>query len=86
MVLEDDMIYIYGAGAYGIHAYYLSKQHGIFIDGFIDQDEKKRGSLLDGISCMSLEDLEKLNRKNEIKIIVCVKKEIDCIIRNIECP
>lgn len=77
------MIYLYGAGAYGVHTYYMLKQYGISVDGFIDQDYRKKGYLFDNISCITLEDVETLCEKEKMIVIVCVKKETDYIIKTL---
>lgn len=77
------MIYLYGAGAYGIHMYYVLKQYGISVDGFIDQDERKKGYFFDGVSCITLENLKTALSKDEIIVIVCIKKKEDYIIETL---
>ena len=78
------MVYIYGSGAYGIHAYYMLKQYGVTIDGFIDRNAQKRGYFFDGISCMTLDDLELVQVTDGITIVVCLKNGINQVIETIK--
>lgn len=63
---------IYGAGVYGIRNYLLLKESGVKISFFCDRDSEKHGIILDGVTCISLEELEAREKKN-IVIFICIK-------------
>lgn len=70
-------ICIYGLGRLGIDTYYILKENGISVEVFADRDERKKGYVLDGIYCISYEDL--VRRADEYEIIVCVKSSMNLL-------
>lgn len=78
------MLYIYGAGANGIHAYYMLRRCGQEVHGFIDQDKSKQGYFLDGLNCFTPKILASMREKEKIIIIVCVKQHTDDIVESIK--
>ena len=78
------MLCIYGAGAYGIHSYYVLKQYGQKVHAFFDRNSSLRGYLMDGVSCFAMGDLANLKDIDDLEMIVCVKSNSDDIMQNIK--
>lgn len=65
--LEDSKIYIFGAGQRGIELYYYLRINGYGITGFVDNDIQKRGEIVDGILCDTIDCIK--DDKNSIVFI-----------------
>lgn len=65
-------ICIYCMGDYGLETYFKLKEMGVSVRWFGDRDTSKHGYALEGISCISYEDVLKLDKKNSV-IVVAVK-------------
>ncbi len=63
---------IYGAGQYGLECYFLLKDSGVQTAMFCDRDKQKWGFVLDDVSCISYEELEKKG-KEKLVIFICIK-------------
>lgn len=60
---------IYGAGKYGIEAYYQLKKMGIRTDVFSDRDKAKWGYALEGIFCIPPQELLQYDREETVLVI-----------------
>ena len=67
---EVDPVIIYGCGINGIHLYYRIRNNCNII-AFADRSEIKQGYVLDGLRCISIDELMSLDRN--IKIIVSIE-------------
>ena len=79
----NNMLYIYGAGACGIHICRLLRQNSKEVCAFIDKDKKKHEYMWAGLRCIAPEALEGMRGKDEIEIIVCVKHDTEDIAKDI---
>lgn len=70
------MRYIYGAGKRGLLIYFILKDYGVKIDGFIDRDKTKKGVLIDEIGCVDVFD-RKIQTNKNIEIIVSNKDSFE---------
>lgn len=69
--LRKDRVYLYGCGQ-DTHSYInFFRNNGIDIFGIIDKDERKNGMVLDGITCISINDAckKKIGTSNDLAII-----------------
>lgn len=66
-------ICIYCLGAYGMRTYLALRDHGITVSCFGDQDEKKKGYVIDGINCITYEEILKKDKRRTL-IVVCKLK------------
>ena len=76
MIVIDQILCIYGAGKYGIEIYYQLKNQGIQVDFFSDRNKEKWGYALDGIFCISPQELLKFE-KTKTTIIIGIKNNIE---------
>ncbi len=70
------MICIYGMGQYGVEFYYRLKANGIFINFFVDRDERKVGYALEEKSCISINELLGYDKQKTI-IIIGIKNNVE---------
>lgn len=55
---SKEKVVIFGAGKYGLKAKYLLETFfGVTVKAFGDNDVKKQGNFIDGIRCVSLEEI-----------------------------
>ncbi len=57
-IIEAENLYIYGAGSAGIRTYRVLRERGVDIDGFIDSDESKRGTIIESKKVYGVDILE----------------------------
>ena len=69
--LKDSKIYIFGAGQRGMELYYFFRINGYSVSGFIDNDIKKKGELIDDILCNTIDCIK--DKKNSIIFIANAK-------------
>lgn len=62
-------ICIYGFGTFGIQTYYALTEKGAKVKCFADRDSHKQGYALEGIHCISYNNLLTLDKKNTILIV-----------------
>ena len=76
---------IYGMGKRGMYLYFLLKDYGIDIDGFIDKNNNKIGTIAEGVACYGLHDI--IYFECPMEIIISPKKSdgISRLIRQ-TCP
>lgn len=65
--MEYKKIYIYGSGNFGQQVNTLLNKNGFFINGYIDSDFKKAGTVLEGIEIFNIEEI--LRESNYLIII-----------------
>ena len=65
-----DGFYMFGAGDYGNQFYQIFKDE-IKLEGYIDNNKEKQGQLINGLTCMALDDVA---RKNSVGIIVTMSQ------------
>lgn len=70
---HEKRIVIYGLGDFGLETYFRLKECGINIAYFADQDQRKKGYVLDGLYCRSYEDLLSED-KTRCFVIVAVQR------------
>ncbi len=56
---QASKVIIYGAGSYGSNLQYLLQSNNVLIDAYVDGDEKKWNTKLNGISVLALEESKK---------------------------
>jgi len=66
-------IYIFGAGQYGKEILLTLKNYGVEIAGFVDNDVKKQGTLINEINCVAPEYV--YNKKEVLVIIAMISPE-----------
>jgi hypothetical protein len=64
---DNDSVYIYGAGTYGRRLLLDLRCRGIQVQGFLDKNQKLKGSMVDGIVCHTLDEISSLG---DINIII----------------
>ena len=64
-------IAIYGSGQYGIRIKYDLDKRAAMPSYFVDQDERKQGTQIDGIPCKSKEEF--LSQKEDTLLIVAMR-------------
>lgn len=67
--LKKGPLCIYGCGECGIQIYFLLKESGIHINFFCDRDKSKKGYVMDGVSCITYEELLRMEAQDAILII-----------------
>ncbi len=74
----DRPVYLFGAGVYGKKMFLDLCLHGIDVQGFIDNDKTKQGKIIEGISCYSLDEIDKDNSSVVIAMLLGeeVKKQL----------
>lgn len=78
LFLEEDCpiknlkVYIYCAGEYGVEMYHLLRENDIKVEKIGDIDESKHGYFIDGISCISYNEMMMVD-KNKSLIIIAKK-------------
>ena len=77
--LKGKNIFIFGAGNEGIKAYKKLKKHKFNVIGFIDNNEKKQGDMVDGIPVLCLEEAENRDVQNKVYIIASGKYETEIL-------
>lgn len=69
--LKGASICIYGCGECGLQTYLLLREKGIGIRFFSDRDYSKKGYILDGVSCITYDELLQKEKK-DITLIVAI--------------
>lgn len=68
-ISEKQNIVLYGAGGIGNMTYNILKEKGFKVCYFIDDNENKWGTNIDGIEIISRKEIKK---KDKFMIIICV--------------
>ncbi len=62
---------VYGCGQWGLQMYLLLRENGLKTDFFSDRDGSKKGYVVDGVSCITCEELLS-GEKGNIVLIVAI--------------
>lgn len=76
--LDRITICIYCAGEYGIDLYHLLRENGVHVNYFGDIDKTKNGYFIDGVTCISYDDMMLLDKKH--CFIIVAKKNPDDLV------
>jgi len=68
--LQDKEVYIFGAGEIGVRTAKILRRKRYDVSGFIDNNRSKIGTVIDGISVISLDEFIKLNSSSSF-VIIC---------------
>jgi glycosyltransferase involved in cell wall biosynthesis len=73
---KDPVVHIFGAGDWGLWAYYLLRFCNVDVRAFIDNDRRKHGAtVVDGVPCISFAEAEK--GKSGILVVVAIRENAD---------
>lgn len=73
--LQCASIWVYGCGEWGMQIYLLLREAGIGIKYFVDRDRSKKGYVVDGVSCITYEELLRKGKKDIILIVAVSRGE-----------
>lgn len=69
--LNNALICVYGCGECGLRIYLLLREKGIKIKFFSDRDRSKSGHVVDGIPCITYDELL-MKKKEDITLVVAI--------------
>lgn len=68
--LENKVVVLYGAGTSGRQAFQILNDLKIHVDFFVDDDPSKQGSIIEGLNCLSFDELKNKAENNEVSVIL----------------
>lgn len=77
--MNKESIGIYGCGECGIQTWLFLNEHGIKINFFGDRNKGKQGYVIDGLFCISYDQLLQLDRNDTVLIVAIAQGEGICV-------
>lgn len=66
---------VYGCGQWGLQMYLLLRENGLKTDFFSDRDGSKKGYVVDGVSCITYDELLSREKGNIVLIVAIAHGE-----------